>query len=111
VPIHIDVFVNNKPIKSYHIGRTQGDTNPDSVNEYVLMETAYDDDPLVWDYSKKFGHRYGDGIDVCIRKGLELPTKDSQEQCDHSEGGLIPNGEGELSVVEFTYCPKCGEKL
>jgi hypothetical protein len=36
-----------------------------------------------------------------------LPTN----ECDHPEGGLVPNGEGELSVVEFTYCPKCGEKL
>jgi hypothetical protein len=36
-----------------------------------------------------------------------LPTN----ECNHSEAGLIPNGEGELSVIEFTYCPKCGEKL
>jgi len=36
-----------------------------------------------------------------------LPTN----ECDHSEGGLIPNAEGKFSVIEFTYCPECGEKL
>jgi len=36
-----------------------------------------------------------------------LPTN----ECNHPEGGLISNGKGELSVVEFTYCPMCGEKL
>ena len=32
-------------------------------------------------------------------------------ECDHIEDGLIPNAEGRLCVIEFTYCPKCGEKL
>jgi hypothetical protein len=32
-------------------------------------------------------------------------------ECRHLEGGLIPNDEGKLSVIEFAYCPKCGEKL
>jgi hypothetical protein len=36
-----------------------------------------------------------------------LPTN----ECNHPEGGLIPNSKGELGVIEFAYCPKCGEKL
>jgi hypothetical protein len=32
-------------------------------------------------------------------------------KCNHPEGGLISNGEGEFSVIDFTYCPKCGEEL
>jgi len=34
-----------------------------------------------------------------------------RNECDHLEAGVIPNTEGKLSVIEFTYCPKCGEKL
>ena len=36
-----------------------------------------------------------------------LPTN----ECDHLEAGVIPNTEGKLGVIEFTYCPKCGAKL
>jgi len=35
----------------------------------------------------------------------------TEVECDHPEGGLIPNSKGELGVIEFAYCPKCGEKL
>lgn len=34
-----------------------------------------------------------------------------ENECDHFKGGVIPNTEGKLSVIEFTFCPKCGEKL
>ena len=36
-----------------------------------------------------------------------LPTN----ECGHLEAGVIPNTEGKLNVIEFTYCPKCGKKL
>ena len=36
---------------------------------------------------------------------------EARKICDHPESGLIPNGGDEFSVIEFTYCPKCGEKL
>ena len=32
-------------------------------------------------------------------------------ECDHPEGGLVPNGGDEFSMVEFAYCPKCGVEL
>jgi len=35
----------------------------------------------------------------------------ARSQCDHPEVGLIANDEGELNVIEFTFCPLCGEKL
>ena len=43
----------------------------------------------------------------------ELKSSDlkTEVECDHPESGLIPNAKGELSVIEFTYCPECGEKL
>jgi hypothetical protein len=41
-------------------------------------------------------------------KSSDLKTK---VECDHPEGGLVPNGGDEFSMIEFTYCPKCGEEL
>lgn len=76
MPIHIDVRVNDRPIKSLHIGRESGGTDADDLNTYVIMETAFGDIPLRWDYTTRFQHRYGDGVDVCIRKGLEALTEE-----------------------------------
>ena len=73
-PINIDVYVNDQYIKQYRIGRAEGTTDPDSINTYHILEF----DPVNpkttakrWASGPKFQHRYGDGIDVCIQKGLE----------------------------------------
>jgi hypothetical protein len=65
VPIHIPVYVNDRLIKTYHIGRLEGTTNPDSVNTYIVCQ-----DDEMWAEGYRFTHRYGDGIDVCVLKGL-----------------------------------------
>lgn len=65
MPIHIPVYVNDRLIKTYHIGRVAGDTDPDSINEYLIVE-----DDQLWQVGKKFTHRYGDGIDTCVIKGI-----------------------------------------
>lgn len=65
MPIHIPIYVNEKLIKTYHIGRLEGDADPDSVNTYLIKE-----DDQLWTVGIKFTHRYGDGIDTCIHKGL-----------------------------------------
>ena len=31
--------------------------------------------------------------------------------CDHALAGLLPEPDGTLAIMEFDYCPKCGEKL
>jgi len=41
----------------------------------------------------------------------KLSDLKDEVECDHLEAGVIPNTEGKLSVIEFTYCPKCGVKL
>jgi len=53
MPIHIDVRVNDRPIKSLHIGRESGGTDADDLNTYVIMETAFGDTPLRWDYTTR----------------------------------------------------------
>ena len=65
MPIHVPIYVNDKLIKTYHIGRLEGDTNPDSINTYLIVE-----DDQLWRVGKKFTHRYGDSIETCIILGL-----------------------------------------
>lgn len=65
MPIHIPIYVNDRLIKTYHIGRLEGDTDPDSVNTYLIVE-----DDQLWRVGKKFTHRYGDSIETCITLGL-----------------------------------------
>jgi hypothetical protein len=65
MPIHIPIYVNDRLIKTYHIGRVAGDTDPDSINDYLIIE-----DDQLWRVGKKFTHRYGDGIDTCVIKGI-----------------------------------------
>jgi len=38
MPIHVDIRINEKLINSLHIGRMKGGTNPDDVNDYLVVE-------------------------------------------------------------------------
>ena len=69
-PINIDAYINNQYVKSYHIGRKEGEAEPDSINTYWIVE-SFDSEGPDWTPEHSFEHRYGDGIDVCIKKGLE----------------------------------------
>jgi len=71
MPIHIPIYVNDKLIKTYHIGRVSGDTNPESINTYLIVE-----DDFPWESGQMFNHRYGDSIDVCITKGFQAIEKE-----------------------------------
>jgi len=53
---------------------------------------------------------YGD--DELDKKDLPTLEKITQEFCDHIEAGLIvADDNGSLELMEFVYCPVCGEKL
>jgi len=41
-------------------------------------------------------------------KPNDLKTK---VECDHTHWGSVPHPTNNYEVLEFTYCPKCGEKL
>jgi len=78
MPIHIPIYINDRLIKTYHIGRLEGDTNTDSINTYLIVESNGDRVP--WETGIEFIHRYADGLDICVQKGfiaLELPGSDS----------------------------------
>ena len=65
MPIHVPIYVNDTLVKTYHIARVEGNTNPDSINTYLIIQ-----DDQIWQVGKKFTHRYGDSIETCITLGL-----------------------------------------
>lgn len=100
MPIHINVYVNSKPIKAYHIGRLEGEAHDDSINTYVMFAGGVNENPR-WDDGERFTHRYGDGIDVCIAKGIQaLMSVECLEDHDFLRG-----------KSHFIYCNNCGQRL
>lgn len=80
MPLRIRIDINGQPISTYWIGRVEGKAYPDEINTYVIGEGTEDRPPwdrIDWreaaygDVLTKFEHRYGDGAEVCVRKGLE----------------------------------------
>jgi hypothetical protein len=72
MPIHVNIDINKHPITDIHIGRIAGDTNPDSINTYVVVngyEPLYKEDWI--NGGIQFEHRYGDNILICIRKAIQ----------------------------------------
>ena len=77
MPIRVPIYINDRLIKTYYIGRLAGDANADSVNTYLIVEG--NDERIEWEDGVDFSHRYGDGLDVCVQKGfaaLELNGSD-----------------------------------
>jgi hypothetical protein len=82
MPIHVDIKINETLINTIHIGRFSGmGTKADDVNVYLAVEgkkpTSLDD----WVMGgKEYRHRYGDGAEVCVIKGLQaLGYGDAQQ--------------------------------
>lgn len=42
---------------------------------------------------------------------LKFSDLKTEVECDHTYWGSVPHLTNNYEVVEFTYCPKCGEKL
>lgn len=91
MPIQVYVEVNGRPIESLHIGREKGGTDPDDENDYLILRGGprplHDGDthgPLYRQWTEEgtpFKHRYGDGIEVCVQKGIEaLLASESQSE-------------------------------
>lgn len=77
MPLHVDIRVNDTHISSLHIGRLEGGTDPDDINTYVIVkghEPLFTSDWL--ERGIKYTHRYGDGAEVCVMKGIEALKND-----------------------------------
>ena len=87
MPISVEIKVNGRLIDALHIARLTGRTRPDSVNEYSIVRASqlpgatqnpYARQPVLpepqsdeeWLAGVKFEHVYGDGIEVCVMKGV-----------------------------------------
>ena len=83
MPIEVYIEVNGRPIESIHIGRESGGTGVDSVNTYRVLRLpaldgtrersrSYAPGPAYREWLKgvTFEHTYGDGIEICVEKGL-----------------------------------------
>lgn len=71
MPIHVDIKINDTLINTVHIGRVSGTTDPDSINEYVIVDGPRPETIDHWYEGADFTHRYGDGAEICVAKGLE----------------------------------------
>lgn len=72
MPIHVDIKVNDLLINQVHIGRVEGDTDPDSVNSYLVVDGDRPRSHSDWHaVGIPFKHRYGDGAEVCVQKAME----------------------------------------
>lgn len=70
MPLHIDIKINETLINTVHIGRVSGDTRPDTINNYVIVEGERPTTMDQWFEGADFEHRYGDGAELCVARGL-----------------------------------------
>jgi hypothetical protein len=122
MPVYVDVWINERGINTYAIGRIKGGTDPDDINVYAVMDLDGIDRPLDWDLNVLYEHRYGDGLEVCIRKGLaaladmalaeQRLKAETEAKCEHVISGMWWHDiDEEPYVLDHCYCPKCGEKV
>lgn len=82
MPVQVEMRINGHLIETLHIGRIEGDTNPDSVNKYVaVMREPYKEPDWLADDTVLVEHRYGDMLQELVRKSLNaIKDKDSAEK-------------------------------
>ena len=72
MPIHVDIKINNDVINQLHIGRISGGTEPDDINSYLIVDGKIPRSHSDWHVDgTPFTHRYGDGAEICVMKGME----------------------------------------
>lgn len=81
MPLHIEIKINDTVLNNLHIARVKGDTNPDSHNDYLIIEGEYPLRNEDWYIDGvPFKHRYGDGAEVCVAKGIRALRGNGQRQ-------------------------------
>ena len=80
MPLHVDIRVNDSLLNTLHIGRFSGGTDPDDNNVYLIVDgkapTNIDDWVM---RGTEFKHRYGDGAEVCVMKGIKALGYEKQQ--------------------------------
>ena len=71
-PRHVYININEEPLNELHIARVKGGTDPDDINEYVVVDGPHPTKMEDWIIdSVPFKHRYGDGAEACVQKAME----------------------------------------
>lgn len=72
MPIHVYININDKQINELHIARVKGGTDPDDINDYLVIEGDYPIRMEDWLIDGiPFTHRYGDGAEKCVQRAME----------------------------------------
>lgn len=72
MPIHVDIKINDTLVEQIHIGRVRGGTDPDDINDYLVIDGPKPTSMKDWVIDGiPFTHRYGDGAMVCVKRGIE----------------------------------------
>ena len=72
MPLHVDIRVNANLISRIHIGRIEGGVNANDINTYRAVLGEQPKTYQEWlDRGIEFTHRYGDGAEVCVLKGIQ----------------------------------------
>lgn len=92
MPLHIDIRVNETLINTLHIARVKGGTKPDDINDYVVVDGSRPTRHEDWLIDGiPFTHRYGDGAEVCVMKGIKA-MKSLNTYLSHDETCYIYQG-------------------
>lgn len=87
MPLHIEIKINNTVLNTLHIARVKGDTRPDSNNDYLIIEGEYPLRNEDWYIDGvTFKHRYGDGAEVCVMRGIQAMKGEGY-------AGIVSSGE------------------
>ena len=72
MPIHVDIRINDENVRTVHIGREQDLVGKDEVHQYRITTGTVSTRADWWDPdSVTFEHKYSDGVEVCVARGLE----------------------------------------
>lgn len=72
MPVHVEIRINHQLINQLHIGRVRGGTDPDDINDYLVVDGYQPSRLEEWHIDGiPFQHRYGDGANVCVQKAME----------------------------------------
>lgn len=70
MPLSVRIAVNDRPIETLHIGRSEGGTNPNDLNHYLVVRSEHKPTRDEWQEGTPFTHRYGDGVEACVARAL-----------------------------------------
>ena len=77
MPIHVDIWVNHKLVNQLHIARVKGGVDPEGINDYIIVDGPRPTRLEDWYVDGiPFQHRYGDGAEVCVMKGIQALKND-----------------------------------